>query len=148
MQEEIISISCSDGSSLEVTLYSWDLRRQLREQNVIIPLIKEPFVNAMAIANSFDEEMQVLSIIEGVLSALAGIDLEKLSDRLVEGVYFRPKNGASKKPATIDALANEGVDLAGILQLCTAVIKQNYGTLLKKDLMASFLPVQEIPTVA
>lgn len=143
MQEEIINVSCADGSTLELTLYSWNLRRQLREQNVIIPLIKEPFVNALSVANSFEEDMQVLAIVEGVMSALAGIDLEKLSERLIEGVYYRPKNGASKKPATLDALEGEGVDLAGILQFCTAVIKQNYGTLLKKDLMASFLTPSE-----
>jgi hypothetical protein len=141
MQEKIISVPCEDGTSLEVTLISWGLRRQLRENNVVIPLIKEPFINAMAVAGSFEEDMQILAIIEGIMGALAGIDLEKLAERLMDGdVWYRPKNGASKKAASLDLLEKEGVGIAGILKLCTDIITHNYGTLLKKDLLASFLP--------
>jgi hypothetical protein len=144
MQEKIIHVPCEDGTQLEVTLNSWDLRRQLRENNIVIPLIKEPFVNALAVSGSFEEGMQVIAMIEGVMGALAGIDLEKLADRLIDGVWYRPKNGASKKPATLDILAEQGVGLTGVLQLCVEIINQNYGTLLKKDLLAFFLPAAPI----
>lgn len=140
MQEKIISLPCTDGTKLDLHLYSWDGRKLLREQNIILPVIKEPFINALATSDADEEEMQVLAIIDGIMEALSNVDMEKLAERLVEGSHYRPKNGASLKAATLDVLFEQGVELAGIYQMCIEVIKLNYGTLLKKDLLASFLP--------
>lgn len=120
----------------EFHLIKWDLRKTMRNNNIVMPLIKDPVVNAIAMSDSDNEDVVVLSIIEGVITSLEGIDLEKLAERLLEGIYFTNENGI-KKEANLDILAAAGCTMADVLVLCVNVIQLNYGDLLKKDLLAS-----------
>lgn len=136
MNEKIITVN-----NMPVHLYKWNLRKIMHNQNIIIPLVKEPLVNAIAMADSNQDDV-ILSVLEGVLSSLEGIDFEKLADKLIEGAQFRDvSKTAQLQPVTIEKLEESGFGLGDIIAICVAVIKFNYGDFLKKDLLASLMEI-------
>ena len=90
MEEKSITIN-----NTEFTLRKWDLRTILKNNSVVMPLIKEPLINAVAISDSGDEEAFMLSILEGVITALSDINLEKVAEILIQGSSFRNEKGVS-----------------------------------------------------
>lgn len=134
LQEKLITIG-----EVEFKLQKWDLRKQLKNNNVVMPLIKEPFINAVALSESGNEDAVMLSILEGIISALEVIDLERVADILLDGTTFK-KKGSVGKIGNLDNFAENGLGMAEVLGICANVIIYNYGDLLKKDLLASLIP--------
>ena len=127
---------------IPVTLYKWNLRKVMHNQNIIVPLIKDPLINGMAFAESGDEDTLILSVIEGVLTSLEGLDFEKLAEKLLDGVYYRDiSKSAQLQPVTIEKLEESGFGLSDVMAICVAVIKFNYGDFLKKDLLDSLMKI-------
>lgn len=131
------------GKEFKIT--TWRMTKQLQNQHVVMPLFKEPMVNAMALISDegVDESIFIAAVIDGVMQGLASVDMLKLAEILLDGVAIRASTG-TMQPANIDLLEREGCDLAIIMALCVNVIKQNYGALLKKDLMDSLLGLMEV----
>lgn len=127
-----------DGKEFKIT--TWGMAKQLENQHVVMPLLKEPLVNAMAFATESDasETMFVAAIMDGVMEALASVDMLKLSTVLLDGVAVRTAKG-NLVPTSIEVLEQEGCDISTVLVLCINVIKENYGALLKKGLADSLL---------
>jgi hypothetical protein len=134
MNEKVVTIN-----GKEVHIYKWNLRKIMHNQSIIIPLVKEPLVNAIAMSDSGEPDVVMLSVLEGVLTSLEGIDFEKVADKLLEGVHFR--HPVQLTPATIEKLEEAGLGLSDVIAICVAVIKLNYGDFLKKDLLASLMEI-------
>lgn len=136
MNEKVVTIN-----GKEVHIYKWNLRKIMHNQSIIIPLVKEPLVNAIAMSETGEPDVVMLSVLEGVLTSLEGVDFEKVAEKLLEGVLFRdvPKFGAQLQPGTIENLETSGMGLGDVIAICVAVIKLNYGDFLKKDLLASLM---------
>lgn len=124
----------------EFKLTTWTMTKQLQNQHVVMPLFKEPLVNAMALMSDedIDESIFMAAVIDGVMQSLASVDMLKLAEILIDGVAIRASSG-TMQPANIELLEKEGCDLSTVMVLCVNVIKQNYGALLKKDLADSLL---------
>ena len=128
---------------IDFVIYKWNLRTIMRNQNIVVPLVRDPIINALSMASSEDEDTVILSVVDGVLSSLAGIDMEKLAERLIQGgetssVYYRNDKGV-QETVSIDTLEKLGFGLTEVISLCMAIIKYNYGDALKKDLLASLM---------
>ena len=126
-------------SDKEVLIPIWNLEKQLQNQNIVMPLLKEPVVNAMAFASAgdnVDEAMFIATVIDGVMEALASVDMLKLVNILMDGVGFRNSKGVMVS-ANISSLDEAGFDQADVLNICVNIIKENYGSLLKKGLTDS-----------
>lgn len=135
MNEKVVTIN-----EIPVHIYKWNLRKIMHNQSIIIPLVKDPLVNAIAMSESGDQEVIMLSVLEGILTSLEGIDFEKVAEKLIEGVHFRDiKKTAQLQAATIEKLEESGFGLSEVITICVAVIKLNYGDFLKKDLLASLM---------
>lgn len=135
--EKIITVN-----GIEVHLYKWKLRKIMHNQNIIIPLVKDPLINGMAFADAGDEDTLILSVIEGVLTSLEGLDFEKLAEKLLDGVHYRDiSKSAQLQLATIEKLEESGFGLSDIIAISVAVIKFNYGDFLKKDLLDSLMKI-------
>lgn len=121
-------------SGVEYKLVEWGMRKQLQNENVVIPLLKEPMVSATALAESLDESGFLAAVIDGMLGALAEIDMLKLMEILLEGSAYRT-DGGGFTDITIDKLdKDERVSLGDVHILATKIIQINYHALIKKDL--------------
>lgn len=136
--EDFMNIIDFEFGGKEFKIPLWDMRKQLQNENIIMPLIKEPLMTAAAMATSSEmgEELFMAGLVEGLLEALSGIDMLKLVELLLEGINVRSTKGGLIN-ATIENLQEEGCDLATVHVLCVKVIQENYKPLLKKDLMGS-----------
>lgn len=121
----------------EFHIPTWNLVKQLQNQNVVMPLIKEPLVNAMSLTTESDisEGIFIAAIMDGVIEALATVDMLKLSQILLEdvGVKSAETGTVVQIGGDVKLLEKEGIELSAVLSLCVHVIKENYGSLLKKD---------------
>jgi len=121
-------------SGVDFKLAEWGMMKQLQNENVVMPLLKEPMVNATALADGLDESGFLAAVIDGILGALAEIDMLKLVTILLEGSAFRTEGGGFKD-ATIENLEQDGrISLGDVHILATKIIQINYHALIKKDL--------------
>lgn len=125
-------------SGVEVVIPPWTLPKQMQHNNVIMPLIKDPIVNALACVSDqdADEALFIAAVLDGVMAGLASVDMLKVSEILLEGVSYRTEQGGLML-ATLEKLSERGLDIADVLIICVNVIKVNYGALLKKDFSGS-----------
>lgn len=125
----------------DFTIPTWDMTKQLQNQNVIMPILKEPVVNALAFASeeNVNESVFIAAVLDGVMEALATVDMLKLAEILLDGVAIRSAESGRMVPASVKVLEAEGMDISTVLTLCIHVIKDNYGALLKKGFSGSLV---------
>lgn len=150
MEDKIIKI---EGTEFKVI--KWDFRKRLRDQNKVLPIIKDPMVNIMAVSHlmkepKYDEkgemviteedtqdQMTILAAsIDGVFTAMSGVNMEELFDVITEGCGMRLKTGGWTL-VNIETFEKEGLDISVAWSLIAAIIKHNYGGLLKNALADS-----------
>lgn len=128
--------------SLIVEIPKWDMRTQLRHQKTVLPLVTRPITSAVAMSDEGTEQsIMMAAILEGVLKSLAESDIEALAPALLEQCTYRNEHGV-KKPLTFDDFEKNGLTIIHLYQVIIAVIKENYGPLLKdglQDLMGQLM---------
>lgn len=110
----------------------WTLRQKLDNQPLFMPLASAPLINGIAYAN-YDEDTLMASIVSGVADSLSNTNIVGIIEKAFEGVGIIPKGSAPKMAKTIEDLENIGVDLGCIYIVLFAIVKENYGDVLKKD---------------
>lgn len=121
----------------QLTIPTWNMRTQIANTSFVMPLVSEPMVNAMAVADEDSESMYVAAVIKGVTTALAQSNLEVIIPKLLDGVVYYNENGVPKM-ASMDALEKAGFQYHHLLKICMEVIRHNVGPLLQgglQDLM-------------
>jgi hypothetical protein len=121
----------------KVMIPTWNMRTQINNTSFVMPLVSEPMINAMAVADEDSESLYVAAVIKGVTSALAQSDLNTVIPKLLDGVVYYNENGVPKM-ASLEALEKEGFKYHHILKICVEVIRHNVGPLLQgglQDLM-------------
>lgn len=119
----------------------WNMRRQLKNQKSVLPLVTRPISAAVAMADEKgDEQLFVAAIVEGVMKALQETDLEAISSDLLYDVTYRTDGGGKGVLTSLEDIEKLGLTLADFYKIVIAVIKENYGPLLKdglQDVMGS-----------
>lgn len=118
---------------IEFSIPEWKLTQALQNEKHFLPLIEGPLINGAAFDLGEDEGMALAALISGVVEGLKEVDLIAICELALKdvGVKF---GGAGKQLATLELLEAQGVDLATIHMLIAAIVKINYGAVLKKDL--------------
>lgn len=118
---EIVEI---DG--FEFKIPKWNMRKQLENQNSILPLIKDPMVNAVAMmGEEEDQSLFLAAMVKGVFESIQKADINNLEKVCLQGVIFRRKSGVADM-VTVDKLEQEGLDISTFWQIILNVVKVNY----------------------
>jgi hypothetical protein len=121
----------------QFTFPKWSMRKQLQHQNVILPLIKDPMVNAVAVVSDGDEEqdqgMFMAAMLSGVIDSLTKADMGVLEKACLGDVTFVNQNGIPKM-ATVEELEKDGLDISAFYEIVLHVIKTNYSPFFKGGL--------------
>lgn len=121
----------------KIKIPTWTMRQQIANTSFVMPIVSEPMINAMAVADEDSETLYVAAVIKGVTTALAQSDLNMVIPKLLDGVVYYNENGVPKM-ASLDTLEKEGFGFHHVLKICVEVIRHNVGPLLQgglQDLM-------------
>lgn len=115
------------------TIPVWKLGKALANEKYFLPLIEGPIINGAAIDMEEDENLAMAALISGVIEGLKEVDMTRVCEIALEGVGVKfGETGAQS--ASLALLEKNDVDLATVHLLIAAIIKVNYGSVLKKDL--------------
>lgn len=122
---------------------TWDMNKQIQNQNKVLPLVSSPISNAVAMMGEEDndESMFMAAVIKGVLDALSSEEFPKAIPALLSDVGYFNANGVAQSGLTVDKLQDLGGNLSTLYTICIAVIKENYGPLLQGGLQDSLLSI-------
>lgn len=123
-------------NGVEFTLTKWTMKEQLERQNIVLPVVSGPLTTAIAYSESAEESYMIAAIISGLVDSLAEVNMVEFANVCLNGVSHRNENGV-KKVTTLNELEKMGFESSDVYVLLAAVIKVNYGGLLKKDLQDS-----------
>lgn len=115
----------------------WDLKKVLSKQSLITKVVSEPLAMVMALGDEVDEGVKIASLIEAFLKTLSGLDMISVTPQILEGTLIK-NEGQIFVPATIPKMDEMGVDFSDVLGVCAAVIKHNYGSMLKNGFGETF----------
>lgn len=125
------------------TLPIWGLRKALENMNYFLPLIEGPIINGIALGEEESDSITMAAIVSGIMDGIQAVDILAVSEKAFEGgaVSFP---GEPKKSLSLDVLEANDVSLATIYLVIAAVVKMNYGSVLKKDLEGSLSVIMDL----
>lgn len=121
----------------------WNLKKILAKQNLITKILSEPLSMIFAAGEDIDENVRMASLIDVFMKTLSEQDLTKVVPQLLEGTLIVNENSV-RVPATLDKMDELGVDFSHVLGACGAVIKHNYGSMLKNGFGETFETVMNL----
>lgn len=128
---------------VEFILPKWTMREQLERQKVVLPVISGPLTTAIAYSDHESESMMIAAVVSGLVESISEVDMVSFSSICLKGVVHKNENSV-KTMTTLDELEKLGWEASDVYILLAAIVKVNYGGLLKKDLQDSLTSLMEL----
>lgn len=127
----------------EFYIPKWDLKKVLTKQNLIAKIIADPLSMVLAMGEDVDEGVKIASLVEAFMKTLSGLDMLTVAPQILQGTLIKNEQGVYVD-ASIDKMSALEVDFSDILGVCAAVIKHNYGSMLKNGFGETFEKIMSI----
>ena len=120
----------------------WTLREQLERKGPFIELI-DTAVMTIAAYGGADESEVMAAMLGAIMDGVQKADTIKLIELSCDKLSYKTETSGFK-PASMENLEKDNVDIATIHLALFAVIKVNFGEALKKDLQGSIETIMDL----
>lgn len=128
---------------IEFTIPKWPMSKQLPKQGVVLPILSGPISTALAYRDSAEESVFQGVMVAAIMEALAEVDMIELCNTLFDGIGYRNSDGVMDTLSVKD-IDKIGIETGDLYLLVAAIIKVNYGGLLKNGLEDSLNALMEL----
>lgn len=125
-------------NNFKISIPKWGIGMVLDNQNIVSSLVAEP-AGALMSADGEEANLALAAAIELGIRSIGSSNLRVIIPKLLFGVEILNDNKIYEG-LTLENSDRLGVEIDTLLLVCVAIIKYNYGGLLKNDLGA----IQEI----
>lgn len=131
------------AGDIEFTIPKWPMSKQLTKQGVVLPILSGPLSTALAYKDNVEDNVFQAAMVAAIMEALSEVDMNQVCATLFDGVAYRNESGVPEL-LTVNKLDEIGIGTGELYLLVAAIIKVNYGGLLKNDLGDSLTSLMEL----
>lgn len=128
---------------IEFTIPKWPMSKQLTKQGVVLPILSGPLSTAIAYQEGVDDNVFQAAMVAAIIESLSEVDMNLVCNTVFDGVAYKNENGVPEL-LSLKKIDELDIEIGDLLLLVAAIIKVNYGGLLKNGLGDSLTSLMEL----